>query len=198
MQDSIEFANGLMDQKIRTFADRQAKNKRKLDDNSRNNQTQQQPHKSLSFSIAEVPSASALQVLRRLGSIFTSVYAVVQKLKKDSWLELQFSLADNSKLNVVRILQKSQENGQNRTNTDTRKEREYKSRENAIKVKSKGKCKLDTWLSNSSTKGHAGRVTHHQTLPLVETHKENATRMKKTHQGLVFCTKRLEKEAQWL
>ncbi|GKA94905.1 hypothetical protein Tco_0816943 [Tanacetum coccineum] len=33
----------------------------------------------------------------------------------------------------VRILQKSQENGQSRTNTDTGKEREYKSRENAIK-----------------------------------------------------------------
>ncbi|GKB91442.1 putative reverse transcriptase domain-containing protein [Tanacetum coccineum] len=45
MQDAIEFATELMDQKIRTFADRQAKNKRKLDDNSRNNQTQQQPFK---------------------------------------------------------------------------------------------------------------------------------------------------------
>ncbi|GKA81508.1 retrovirus-related pol polyprotein from transposon TNT 1-94 [Tanacetum coccineum] len=45
-------------------------------------------------------SASALQVLRRLGSIFTSVYETVQKLKKDSWKELQFSLVDNSKLNV--------------------------------------------------------------------------------------------------
>nr|GEW35626.1 retrovirus-related Pol polyprotein from transposon TNT 1-94 [Tanacetum cinerariifolium] len=32
--------------------------------------------------IAKVPSASALQVLRRLGSIFTSMYATVQKLKK--------------------------------------------------------------------------------------------------------------------
>ncbi|GKC47013.1 hypothetical protein Tco_1064735 [Tanacetum coccineum] len=40
-------------------------------------------------------------VLRRLGSIFTSVYAAVQKLKKDSWKELQFSLVDNSKLNVT-------------------------------------------------------------------------------------------------
>ncbi|GKC62078.1 reverse transcriptase domain-containing protein, partial [Tanacetum coccineum] len=40
MQDAIEFATELMDQKIRTFADRQAKNKRKLDDNSRNNQNQ--------------------------------------------------------------------------------------------------------------------------------------------------------------
>ncbi|GKB74822.1 hypothetical protein Tco_0936234, partial [Tanacetum coccineum] len=58
-------------------------------------------------SVAEVPSASALQVLRRLGSIFTSVYAAVQKLKKDSWLELQFSLADNSKLNVVYLLNRS-------------------------------------------------------------------------------------------
>ncbi|GKB71285.1 hypothetical protein Tco_0932697 [Tanacetum coccineum] len=45
MQDAIEFATDLMDQKIRTFAERQVKNKRKLDDNSRNNHTQQQPHK---------------------------------------------------------------------------------------------------------------------------------------------------------
>ncbi|GKB73517.1 putative reverse transcriptase domain-containing protein [Tanacetum coccineum] len=45
MQEAIEFANELMDQKICTFAERQAENKRKLDDNSRNNQTQQQPHK---------------------------------------------------------------------------------------------------------------------------------------------------------
>ncbi|GJY42481.1 reverse transcriptase domain-containing protein [Tanacetum coccineum] len=45
MQDAIEFANERMDQKIRTFPKRQAENKRKLDDNSRNNHTQQQPHK---------------------------------------------------------------------------------------------------------------------------------------------------------
>ncbi|GJW84559.1 hypothetical protein Tco_0157704 [Tanacetum coccineum] len=64
-------------------------------------------HSSLSASVAEVPSASALQVLKILGSIFTSVYAVVQKIKKDSWLELQFSLADNSKLNVVYLLNRS-------------------------------------------------------------------------------------------
>ncbi|GJZ20365.1 putative reverse transcriptase domain-containing protein [Tanacetum coccineum] len=44
-KDTIEFATELMDQKIRTFADRQAKNKRKLDDISMNNQTQQQPYK---------------------------------------------------------------------------------------------------------------------------------------------------------
>ncbi|GKB86704.1 hypothetical protein Tco_0958976 [Tanacetum coccineum] len=45
MQDAIEFATKLMDQKICTFADRQAENKRKLDDNSRSNQNQQQPFK---------------------------------------------------------------------------------------------------------------------------------------------------------
>ncbi|GJU80551.1 hypothetical protein Tco_1282916 [Tanacetum coccineum] len=53
------------------------------------------------FRLHQAPSASALQVLRRLGSIFTSVYAVEQKLKKDSWKELQFSLVDNSMLNIV-------------------------------------------------------------------------------------------------
>ncbi|GKB13308.1 putative reverse transcriptase domain-containing protein [Tanacetum coccineum] len=45
MQDAIEFATELMDQKIRSLADRQAENKRKLDDTSRNNQNQQQPFK---------------------------------------------------------------------------------------------------------------------------------------------------------
>ncbi|GJW43491.1 reverse transcriptase domain-containing protein [Tanacetum coccineum] len=39
MQDAIEFATELMDKKISTFADRQAENKRKLDNN---NQAQQQ------------------------------------------------------------------------------------------------------------------------------------------------------------
>ncbi|GJS62366.1 putative reverse transcriptase domain-containing protein [Tanacetum coccineum] len=45
MQEAIENANDLMDQKVHTFADRQGENKRKLDDNTRNNQTQQQPFK---------------------------------------------------------------------------------------------------------------------------------------------------------
>ncbi|GJW49236.1 putative reverse transcriptase domain-containing protein [Tanacetum coccineum] len=36
-EDAIEFATELMDQKIRTFADHQAENKRKLDDNSKIN-----------------------------------------------------------------------------------------------------------------------------------------------------------------
>ncbi|GKD98520.1 reverse transcriptase domain-containing protein, partial [Tanacetum coccineum] len=38
----IELANDLMDQKLRTYAERQNENKRKADDSSRNNQ---QPHK---------------------------------------------------------------------------------------------------------------------------------------------------------
>ncbi|GJU19234.1 reverse transcriptase domain-containing protein [Tanacetum coccineum] len=37
MQDAIEFATELMDQKIRTFTERRAENKRKSDDTSRNN-----------------------------------------------------------------------------------------------------------------------------------------------------------------
>ncbi|GJT14942.1 putative reverse transcriptase domain-containing protein [Tanacetum coccineum] len=45
MQDAIEFATELMDQKICTFVDRQAENKKKLDDNSRNNLNQHQPFK---------------------------------------------------------------------------------------------------------------------------------------------------------
>ncbi|GJU55019.1 putative reverse transcriptase domain-containing protein, partial [Tanacetum coccineum] len=45
MQDAIEFATELMDQKIRTMAERQAENKMKQDDNFRNNQNQQQPNK---------------------------------------------------------------------------------------------------------------------------------------------------------
>ncbi|GJS28764.1 hypothetical protein Tco_0489384 [Tanacetum coccineum] len=38
IQDAIEFATELMDQMIRTLAERQAKNKRKFEDTSRNNQ----------------------------------------------------------------------------------------------------------------------------------------------------------------
>nr|GEU40301.1 reverse transcriptase domain-containing protein [Tanacetum cinerariifolium] len=45
VKDAIEFASKLMDQKIRTFADHQAENKIKLDDNSRNNQNEQPPFK---------------------------------------------------------------------------------------------------------------------------------------------------------
>ncbi|GJW28173.1 putative reverse transcriptase domain-containing protein [Tanacetum coccineum] len=41
---SIELANDLMNQKLRTYAERQNENKRKADDSSRNNH-QQQPHK---------------------------------------------------------------------------------------------------------------------------------------------------------
>nr|GFA35760.1 hypothetical protein [Tanacetum cinerariifolium] len=49
MQDAIEFATELMDKKIITLAERQAENKRKLDNN---NQTQQQPPKKQGVAIA--------------------------------------------------------------------------------------------------------------------------------------------------
>nr|GEV19050.1 reverse transcriptase domain-containing protein [Tanacetum cinerariifolium] len=43
LDETIELANDLMDQKLRTYIERQNENKRKTDDSSRNNQ--QQPHK---------------------------------------------------------------------------------------------------------------------------------------------------------
>nr|GEY78444.1 hypothetical protein [Tanacetum cinerariifolium] len=45
MQEATEMATGLMDKKIRTYAERQAVNKRKFEDTSRNNQGRQQPPK---------------------------------------------------------------------------------------------------------------------------------------------------------
>ncbi|GJR49132.1 putative reverse transcriptase domain-containing protein [Tanacetum coccineum] len=45
IHDAIEFAIELMDKKIRTYAERQAENKRKFEDTSRNNQNQQQQNK---------------------------------------------------------------------------------------------------------------------------------------------------------
>ncbi|GJR55579.1 putative reverse transcriptase domain-containing protein [Tanacetum coccineum] len=45
MQEAIEFTTELMDKKILTITERQAENKRKFEDTSRNNQNQQQPFK---------------------------------------------------------------------------------------------------------------------------------------------------------
>nr|GEU83564.1 hypothetical protein [Tanacetum cinerariifolium] len=45
MQEAIEFATEMMDKKMLTHVERQAEQKRKLDDTSRNNQHQQQPFK---------------------------------------------------------------------------------------------------------------------------------------------------------
>ncbi|GJR87701.1 putative reverse transcriptase domain-containing protein [Tanacetum coccineum] len=44
-QEAIEFATEMMDKKMLTAAERQAENKRKFEDTSRNNQNQQQPFK---------------------------------------------------------------------------------------------------------------------------------------------------------
>ncbi|GKA91420.1 protein phosphatase 2C 70, partial [Tanacetum coccineum] len=45
MQEAIEIANDLMDQKVCTFAEKQAENKRRLDNNSSDNNAQQPPFK---------------------------------------------------------------------------------------------------------------------------------------------------------
>ncbi|GKF68907.1 hypothetical protein Tco_0198586 [Tanacetum coccineum] len=53
--DAIELANDLMDQKLRTYAERQNDNKRKADDSSRNNQ---QPHKKQNVARVYIAGAS--------------------------------------------------------------------------------------------------------------------------------------------
>ncbi|GJY68747.1 putative reverse transcriptase domain-containing protein [Tanacetum coccineum] len=58
MQDAIEFATELMDKKIRTYAEHQAKNKKKLEDTSRNNQNQQQQNKRQNTSRAYIAGPS--------------------------------------------------------------------------------------------------------------------------------------------
>ncbi|GJQ93771.1 reverse transcriptase domain-containing protein [Tanacetum coccineum] len=65
MQDVIEFTTELIDKKINTFAERQAKNKRKIDHTSRNNQNQQQPPKRHNVAQAYTagPGASANALL---------------------------------------------------------------------------------------------------------------------------------------
>nr|GEZ46887.1 hypothetical protein [Tanacetum cinerariifolium] len=45
MQDAIEIGTKLMNKKINTLVERQAENKKKLDNTSKNNQNQQQPNK---------------------------------------------------------------------------------------------------------------------------------------------------------
>ncbi|GKD15882.1 hypothetical protein Tco_1205040 [Tanacetum coccineum] len=42
LDETIELANDLMDQKLHTYAERQSDNKRKADDSSRNNHGHQQ------------------------------------------------------------------------------------------------------------------------------------------------------------
>nr|GEV78247.1 putative reverse transcriptase domain-containing protein [Tanacetum cinerariifolium] len=49
LDEAIELANELMDQKLRTYAERQNDNKRKADDSSRNNQQQQPTRSKMSF-----------------------------------------------------------------------------------------------------------------------------------------------------
>ncbi|GJY08671.1 putative reverse transcriptase domain-containing protein [Tanacetum coccineum] len=64
LYDAIELANDLMDQKLRTYAERQNDNKRKADDSSRNNQ---QPHKKQN--VARVYTAGASEKKAYTGNL---------------------------------------------------------------------------------------------------------------------------------
>nr|GEY93749.1 putative reverse transcriptase domain-containing protein [Tanacetum cinerariifolium] len=62
MQEATEMATRLMDKKIRTYAERQAKNKRKFKDTPRNNQGQQQPPKKQDAARAYAAGSGARQM----------------------------------------------------------------------------------------------------------------------------------------
>ncbi|GJT77624.1 hypothetical protein Tco_1044349 [Tanacetum coccineum] len=99
------------------------------------------------------PPSPCNELLKESSPITPSNHALPQPYSPpliDPYVDVIYqSLASKASLNIittyltlpkpilpystVRILQKSQENDQNRTNTDTGKEREYKSRKNAIK-----------------------------------------------------------------
>nr|GEX51940.1 hypothetical protein [Tanacetum cinerariifolium] len=68
LDDAIELANDLMDQKLRTYAERQNDNKRKADDSLRNNQ-QQQPHKKQNVSRAYTAGPGACYECGNTGHI---------------------------------------------------------------------------------------------------------------------------------
>ncbi|GJS82505.1 putative reverse transcriptase domain-containing protein [Tanacetum coccineum] len=59
LDETIELANDLMDQKLRTYAERQTDNKRKVDDSSRNNHGhQQQPFKRQNVAKGTLPATA--------------------------------------------------------------------------------------------------------------------------------------------
>nr|GEX95093.1 hypothetical protein [Tanacetum cinerariifolium] len=64
MQEATEMATGLMDKKIRTYAERQAANKRKFEDTSRNNQSRQQPPKRQDVARAYAAGSDATSATR--------------------------------------------------------------------------------------------------------------------------------------
>nr|GFD09315.1 hypothetical protein [Tanacetum cinerariifolium] len=68
MQEATKMATGLMDKKIRTYAERQAANKRKFENTSRNNQGRQQPPKSQDVARASLTNANVANNQRGNGA----------------------------------------------------------------------------------------------------------------------------------
>ncbi|GKG46441.1 hypothetical protein Tco_0501287, partial [Tanacetum coccineum] len=58
MQEAVEMTTGLMDKQVSTIAERQAENKRKFENTSRNNQNQQQQNKRQNTSMAYTAGTS--------------------------------------------------------------------------------------------------------------------------------------------
>ncbi|GKD27074.1 reverse transcriptase domain-containing protein [Tanacetum coccineum] len=79
LNDDIELANDLMDQKLRTYAERQNDNKRKANDSSRNNQ-QQQPHKKKN--VARVYTASPGEKKAYTGNLPLSIPTTTTRIRR--------------------------------------------------------------------------------------------------------------------
>nr|GEY97271.1 putative reverse transcriptase domain-containing protein [Tanacetum cinerariifolium] len=87
MQDAIEFTTELIDKKINTFAERQAKNKRKFEDTSKNNQNQQQNKRQNTGRIVG-PDVAYAMTWTNLKDKITDKYCLrgeIKKLEVELW-----------------------------------------------------------------------------------------------------------------
>ncbi|GKC43498.1 putative reverse transcriptase domain-containing protein [Tanacetum coccineum] len=99
MQDAIEFATELMDQKIRTLAERQAENKRKFKDTSRNNQNHQQLTIMMDSVLLSAPIVRGLAI--SLGTVEASLLLLTTREPKGKIKE--FSLALSMELRAYAV-----------------------------------------------------------------------------------------------
>nr|GFB52184.1 hypothetical protein [Tanacetum cinerariifolium] len=102
MQEATEMATGLMDKKIRTYAERQAANKRKFEDTSRNNQGRQQPPKRQDVARAYAAGSGNRQQGNGAGQKATCYECGAQGHFKRNYPKLKNNNNNNNRGNQVR------------------------------------------------------------------------------------------------
>ncbi|GKD49157.1 putative reverse transcriptase domain-containing protein [Tanacetum coccineum] len=102
-QEAIEFATKMIDKKILTIAERQAENKRKFDDTSRNNQNQQQPFKRNNVARAYTagPDAPTARGLAIRPVTVKTVLLLPTTTKEPKGQTKEFSLAMSMELRII-------------------------------------------------------------------------------------------------